>query len=187
MDYSRDGTDTGKYSREEIQKIIQTGKISIAYINIGEAEDHRFYWRDEWYSNPPKWLGDKDPERKGCYAVKYWYKEWKNIIFKYLDKIIQQGFSGVYLDKIDEFEYWAKNGYDEEFTAREMINLIIEISNHCKGKDFLIILQNGEKLIEYDNVTLLSIIYGWVVEDLFYNGTKKKTREEIDKRIKLLD
>jgi len=191
IDYSKDGTENGKYSEEEIEKLKKAGKIPIAYISIGEAEDYRFYWDNEWLKNPPKWLGDENPEWEGCYAVKYWHPEWKKIIFSYLDKIIQQGFCGVYLDKVDEFEYWAENGYDEDFTAKEMIKFIVEISNYCRNKtnnSFIIIPQNGERLLEYDkHGKLLNTVSGWAVEDLFYDGVEQKTEEEINERIKLLD
>ena len=46
---------------EEIKKIKDSGKIPVAYISIGEAENYRFYWTDEWYNNPPEWLGKENP------------------------------------------------------------------------------------------------------------------------------
>jgi len=110
IDYSRDGSDDGAYSREEIESIKHAGKIPIAYISIGEAEDYRFYWNESWFENPPDWLGPENPDWEGNYAVKYWDERWKRIVFAYLDRIISQGFSGVYLDKVDEFEYWVRHG-----------------------------------------------------------------------------
>ena len=190
IDYSKDGTENGKYSKKEIEKLKKAGKIPIAYISIGEAEDYRFYWDNEWLKNPPEWLGDENKEWMGCYAVKYWHPEWKRIIFKYLDKIIQQGFCGVYLDKVDEFEYWTEHGYDEDFTAKEMIKFIVEIANYSRNKtnNFIIIPQNGERLLEYDrNGELLNTVSGWAVEDLFYDETEKKSDEEIKERTKYLD
>lgn len=173
IDYSRDGTDDEAYSRSEIEKIKAAGVIPVAYISIGEAEDYRFYWREEWKTNPPAWLGKENPEWPGCYAVKYWDEEWKRIVFAYLDKILAQGFQGVYLDKVDEFEYWADNGYNENWTAKQMIELILEIANYTKsraGKTFLIIPQNGENILDYDDGRLLVAVSGWASEDVFYNG-----------------
>ncbi|MBD3286479.1 hypothetical protein GF359_07950, partial [candidate division WOR-3 bacterium] len=49
-----------------------------------------------------------NPDWKGNYLVRYWEEEWKAIIFgtdsSYLDAVINQGFDGVYLDKIDSYE-----------------------------------------------------------------------------------
>ena len=103
IDYSRDGTDAGTYSPSEISKIKSAGIIPIAYISIGEAEDYRFYWNNSWYVDPPEWLGRENPNWPGCYAVKYWYDEWKQIIFSYIDKA-------------DEFEYWSDPENGENFT-----------------------------------------------------------------------
>ena len=157
-------------------------------MSIGETEDYRFYWKKEWYNNHPEWIGKENPEWQGNYAVKYWYKEWMEILHTYIDKIIAQGFSGVYLDKIDEFEYWANpnNGEGEYLPENEsvkrMIDLIIDIANYSRskaGSNFYIIPQNGERIRKYDNGTLINIISGWAAEDLFYNGTEPWNNEDM--------
>ena len=44
---------------------------------------------------------------------------WKQIVFEFLDNVMEQGFSGVYLDIVDGFEYWS----DDEIkkSKRKMI------------------------------------------------------------------
>ncbi|HDO19642.1 MAG TPA: hypothetical protein ENG74_02840 [Thermoplasmatales archaeon] len=179
IDYSRDGSDEGRYSPDEIKQIKSSGIIPIAYISIGEAEDYRFYWKGEWIYAPSDWLGRENPEWKGNYAVKYWDEEWKNIIYSYLDKIIEQQFLGVYLDRVDEFEYWSDPennenvSFPERYTAEMMIEFILDIAEYCRDKydgTFYVIPQNGERLLEFDNGSLLDAISGWAVEDLFYDG-----------------
>ncbi len=85
-------------------------RIVICYMSIGEAEDYRYYWQSEWNDNPPEWLAGENPDWKGNFKVRYWDKEWQDIIFgsgnAYLDKILAAGFDGVYLDIIDAFEYF---------------------------------------------------------------------------------
>ena len=85
-------------------------RLVISYMSIGEAEDYRYYWKDEWKNNPPKWLDEENPDWEGNYKVKYWIKDWQKIIYgsndSYLDKILSAGFDGVYLDIIDAFEYF---------------------------------------------------------------------------------
>jgi cysteinyl-tRNA synthetase len=55
-------------------------------------------------------MAEENPEWEGNYKVKYWEKEWQDIIFgnedSYLQKILDAGFDGVYLDIIDAFEYF---------------------------------------------------------------------------------
>lgn len=87
-------------------------RLVIAYMSIGEAEDYRYYWQPDWLSNPPVWLGAENPEWAGNYLVEYWNAQWQDIIFgssdSYLGRIMNCGFDGVYLDKIDSFETWEE-------------------------------------------------------------------------------
>jgi len=61
-------------------------------------------------TDPPSWLAEENPEWPGNYKVRYWNKDWQNIIYgkddSYLKKILDRGFDGVYLDIIDAFEYF---------------------------------------------------------------------------------
>jgi len=87
-------------------------RLVIAYMSIGEAEDYRYYWQEEWEENPPPWLAEENPEWPGNYKVRYWYKEWQDIIFgndsSYTKRILDSGFDGLYLDLIDAFEYFEE-------------------------------------------------------------------------------
>ncbi len=178
MDYSRDGSQEGEYTRGDIQKIKDSGVIPVAYMSIGEAENYRFYWKEEWDTLPPSWFGRENPEWRGNYAVKYWDGEWKNILYEYIDRIINEGFMGIYLDKVDEYEYWARIDNREDTVlsindaALKMAYLINNLAQYAKEKepDFYIIPQNGEEILKYDR-SLLNIVSGWAAEDLFYNGT----------------
>jgi len=107
----------------------------IAYMSIGEAESYRYYWRDEWNKRPkkrkncplgfksderaslqnfertfPEWLKGENPAWKENFKVDYRHPEWQDIIYKgehsYLQKILDAGFDGVYLDIVDAFEYF---------------------------------------------------------------------------------
>jgi len=198
MDYSRDGTDEGRYTPGEIDRIKRCGVIPIAYISIGEAEDYRFYWNEEWYGNPPPWLGKENPDWPGNYKVRYWDDDWKGIVFEYLDEIMEQGFSGVYLDIIDAFEYWSDpdNGEDthlsEEEAARKMIVFVEEIAHYCRDirgkRDFYIIPQNGERILEFDvDGSYLRTISGIGVESLWYDGLDPIPPEETEERTPYLD
>ncbi len=187
IDYSRDGSEEGRYSPDEIQKMKDKGIIPIAYLSIGEAEDYRFYWNESWYENPPEWLGRENPEWEGNYAVKYWSNEWREILHIYLDKIIEENFSGVYLDKVDEFEYWSDpyNGEDEHLSEKDAANRMAELISDIAGyvrdrteEEFYVIPQNGERILKYDS-SLLAVASGWAAEDLFYNGTEKWSKEEM--------
>lgn len=83
-------------------------RVVLCYMSIGEAEDYRWYWDPSWPGDPPVWLGPENPDWPGNYLVEYWNTEWQAMIYgddeAYLDRVIDAGFHGVYLDKIDSFE-----------------------------------------------------------------------------------
>ena len=85
-------------------------RLVIAYMSIGEAEDYRYYWQNEWKNRPSSWLAEENPDWPGNYKVRYWDPAWQRIIYgndnSYLRKILDAGFDGVYLDIIDAFEYF---------------------------------------------------------------------------------
>jgi cysteinyl-tRNA synthetase len=87
-----------------------SSRLVLAYLSIGEAEDYRYYWQASWLHDPPSWLAEENSFWSGNYKVRYWLKEWQDIIFgsdgSYTKKILDAGFSGVYLDIIDAFEYF---------------------------------------------------------------------------------
>ncbi len=88
------------------QKQSGAKRLVIAYMSIGEAEDYRYYFPQD--DEESAWLDEENPEWEGNYRVKYWEKDWQNIIYgssdSYLDQIIDQGFDGVYLDTIDSIK-----------------------------------------------------------------------------------
>jgi len=102
------------FTKDEISKLQKkpngSRRLVVCYLSIGEAENYRYYWKSEWNSNPPSWLGVENPDWKGNFIVEYWDSEWQNIIYgttdSYLDKILEAGYDGAYLDLIDAFEYY---------------------------------------------------------------------------------
>jgi cysteinyl-tRNA synthetase len=87
-------------------------RLVISYVSIGEAENYRYYWNEDWKNNPPSWLEKENSSWTGNFKVRYWDENWKNIIYgdpdAYIDKIINAGFDGAYLDIIDGFEYFEE-------------------------------------------------------------------------------
>jgi cysteinyl-tRNA synthetase len=85
-------------------------RLVVCYMSIGEAESYRYYWQQDWLSDPPVWLEAENPDWPGNFKVQYWQEEWQGIICgndsSYVKRIIDAGFDGVYLDIIDAFEYF---------------------------------------------------------------------------------
>ncbi|MDA8424984.1 MAG: endo alpha-1,4 polygalactosaminidase [Treponema sp.] len=87
-------------------------RLVLAYLSIGEAEDYRPYWRQEWNRHPPSWIESENPRWKGNFRVRYWEPAWRAILFgspsSYLDRILAAGFDGVYLDTVDTFVHFEE-------------------------------------------------------------------------------
>jgi cysteinyl-tRNA synthetase len=99
-------------SEVDTLKVKQGGgsRLVLCYMSIGEAEDYRYYWQEDWKEDPPAWLDEENPDWDGNYKVRYWDPEWQRIIMgkdgAYVDRVLSAGFDGVYLDIIDAFEYY---------------------------------------------------------------------------------
>lgn len=87
-------------------------RLVLCYMSIGEAEDYRYYWDSDWNKkrNQPDWIYKENKDWRGNYKVFYWAPEWRSIIYQskdsYLNRILDAGFDGTYLDVIDAFEYF---------------------------------------------------------------------------------
>jgi cysteinyl-tRNA synthetase, unknown class len=171
VDYSRDGSERRVLRPVEIDtlRIRADGskRIVLAYMSIGEAENYRYYWRRDWEPGKPTWLGPENREWRGNFPVRYWEPGWRRIIMQprtslfgrvletvqparraYLDRIIEAGFDGVYLDRIDAFETWA----GERPTAQaDMVEFVRALSIYAKQRQpgFLVVPQNGEELLRF--------------------------------------
>lgn len=204
MDYSKDGTAATQYTQAQLQSLHAAGKKVLAYVSIGEAESYRYYFSSTWLShnapsaNAPCWLAHVDQDWAGNFAVRYWSEDWQQLMLGYVDKVIAQGFDGVYLDKVDEFEYWSdpNNGEGEQVDqakgAQYMIDFVKRIANHARKAGakpgFLVMPQNGEDLLAFDtDGSFLQAISGMGIEDLLYESLNPVSNSEISFREALLN
>jgi cysteinyl-tRNA synthetase len=168
-------------SREVIENLKHSSggeKIVLCYMSIGQAEDYRFYWQREWYQDPPDWLDDSDPNWAGDYWVRYWHPEWQAIIYgspeSYLDRILDLGFDGVYLDRVDTYYYYQERG--RETAAREMADFVIGLAEYARQRHpgFGVFPQNAEELgLRFPDY--LETVTGIGVEDLYYGYPRDHT------------
>jgi len=168
-------------SREVVEALKHSpggDKIVLCYMSIGQAEDYRFYWQREWYQDPPSWLDEPDPDWAGDYWVRYWDPAWQAIIYgsaeSYLDRILNLGFDGVYLDRVDAYAYYEERG--RETAAQEMADFVIGLTEYARQRHpgFGVFPQNAEELgalfADY-----LETVTGIGVEDLYYGYPRDHT------------
>jgi cysteinyl-tRNA synthetase len=174
IDYGLDRRNATAFPRElvDLMRTRSDGKprLVLAYVSIGEAENYRYYWQDSWLKSRPEWLEPENPDWPGNYLVQYWHPEWRALLFgnpdAYLDRVIDAGFDGVYLDGVDKFEQWRSR---RPSAAADMVELVGAIASYGRARrpDFLVIPQNGDGLLS--NSDFVRTIDGFGREDLLYS------------------
>ena len=160
-------------------------RLLLAYIDIGQAEDYRDYWADDWVAPTaegpgyPDFLLTVDPDGwSGNYPVAYWRDEWQ-ALWLGPDGIIAQlaelGFDGVYLDWVEAYDdetVAAVAATEGVSPAEAMVRFIekIRLAGREKTADFLVIPQNAPYLLDYDPDGYAATIDALAVEDTWYHG-----------------
>lgn len=87
-------------------------RLVCAYVSVGEAENYRYYWDKDWNKKLPVWIDSENKDWEGNFKVKYWSKDWQQILYgssdSYMGHVLAAGFDGAYLDVIDAYEYFNK-------------------------------------------------------------------------------
>ena len=127
-------------------------KVVVCYLDVGEAESYRWYWRDGWRVGSPEWIVAPDPDGwDENYPVKFWRPEWKRIMNEAVDRMIEDGYDGIYLDWLEvySFEPVAEAARREGLNARdELVKFVRELAVRAgtKSPGFLCIAQNAAEL-----------------------------------------
>jgi cysteinyl-tRNA synthetase, unknown class len=175
IDYSADGSAAGEFTLAQIANLQTAGcpRKVLAYLSIGEAEDYRWYWQDGWMVGNPAWIVAENPNWPGNYKVAYWHPAWQAIIFDYLDKLIAQGFDGIYLDIVDAYESDYAAGHEQD-----MVDFVIALANYGRthsaaGQSFATFPQNAPELAAHPEY--LAAINGIGKEETYYYATNDPT------------
>ena len=187
-------------------------KRVMAYIDIGEAENYRWYWSwsQNWAKHKPKpadwpaFIVTPDPDGwSGNFPVAFWRPEWKDIVIygkntpvdasrdfiSVLDEVVSDGFDGIYLDWVEAYDQNAvkkvaqADGVDP---AAEMIKFIGEMRAYARQRnsDFTVIQQNASELLD-GHPGLGDVVDGIAQEDTWYSGASDvgwESRRGYDKR-----
>lgn len=153
VDYSRDGGEDGERTVIEVERLRRRPdggtRIVLAYLSIGEAEDYRFYWKD--LRGRKSLVGPENRRWPGNYLVRYWEPAWHDVVYggprSYLDRILAQGFDGVFLDTVDAAERWEDAGIAD--APARMAALVRAIADHARARrpDFLLVAQNPYRIL----------------------------------------
>ena len=173
-------------------------RIAIAYLSIGEAEDYRTdYFGSEYMTeDAPDWLMKENAKWKGNRIIRFCTEGWQRTILgdddghnvynsvepSPLYKLIELGFDGVYLDRVDVYSEVTKECPD---AAVKMVDFVARLAAHARKKNphFLVILQNAEELLAHKK--MVETIDAIAKEDLFY-GTNHSERENEPSMVKTI-
>lgn len=180
MDFQRDPSAGGPFKKAEVEQMKKkpdgSRRFVLSYISIGEAENYRYYWGDRTWTdvrNRTPLIEKENPEWPGNLAVKYWEQEWQNLILadadSYINRIMDAGFDGIYLDKIDNLDLYKGKTPAGTESDDLMIEFVRRISMIAKARNpnFLIIAQNAEGLLDDDDYR--SFIDGIGKESVLYS------------------
>jgi cysteinyl-tRNA synthetase len=116
-------------------------------------------------------LGDENPDWQGNFAVRYWDPAWQSLIFgqasAYLDLVLDAGFDGAYLDRVDAFDL-PDTMLPRRQRMRLMSDFVARLADYARKKrpGFLILGQNAEELLA--DPVYAAAIDGVAKEDLFF-------------------
>lgn len=177
--------DDSRLSKTDIKSIQSQGKKLFSYLSIGEAENYRYYWQEEWKTGKPDFIEKENPNWKDNYKVKYWDRKWQIIVFDMLLKIINKGYDGVYLDVVDAYKYFESLGYEN--VRPQMVDFVVSISKYAKSMDddFLVVSQNAEELIDFKKY--FEAIDGAGRENLWFLNDTPQDEHELTVSLAYLD
>jgi len=160
-------------------------RLLLAYVDIGEAEDYRIYWEDDW--RPPGLFGPGNPDFiitadpdgwSGNYPVAYWDSRWQEIWLGdngLIAGLARDGFDGVYLDWVEAYdddsvrEVAEEQGIDPEMAMLQFIEGIRQ-AGQAVIPDFVVVAQNAPYLLDEDPDFYVEVIDALAVEDTWFMG-----------------
>jgi len=161
--------------------------LVIAYVDVGQAEEWRWYFKSDWKVGDPDWIVADDPDDwEGCMPVAYWASEWQDIVIyghqgrSMVEETLKAGFDGIYMDWVEAFSdenviaRAADDGVepvDEMFSFIESIRYYAREESTRADPDYLIIAQNASDLYDEDPERYLAVVDAIALEGIWYDGT----------------
>ena len=163
-----------EWQNADIPKLAQK-KWMFSYIAVGQAQNYETYWQSGWAVGNPSWILAASPTYGGTYEVAYWDGGWQNVVFQTIDRIINSGFDGIFLDQSDPFwnNSFPKGSTPISTFIQRSKDLVCNIANYARAKKpgFKIFVNGGGN--EYDTFgsAYSNCLDATAGEHLWYLGT----------------
>ncbi|GGR62590.1 hypothetical protein GCM10010169_01320 [Micromonospora fulviviridis] len=167
------------FTRPEIEAVRSSGKVVLAYFEIGSIEQFRPEYPET--RRQGDLILNRWPDWPDEFFVRYWDQRWWDLAVRpRIDQALRAGFDGIYLDTplaYEELDLALTPGRTRADLARAMVDLIVRISRYAKSQrpGLLVFPQNSPELREYDGYT--GAIDGIGMEDLFYRSPDEPCTE----------
>jgi endo-alpha-1,4-polygalactosaminidase (GH114 family) len=87
-------------------KQLGSQRLVLGSVQLGRANDTRFYWKQDWRVGNPGWIVAPDPDSISQMMVRYWDQDWKAILGQYMQGMVDLGLHGVLLDQADSYLFF---------------------------------------------------------------------------------
>ena len=182
VDYAWDGGPATELTPADVARLRAGRRIVLAYLSVGEAEEYRFYWRNEARGGRARFVDRRNPDWPGDWLVRYWDPDWQAVLYggpgSYLSRIMAAGFDGVYLDTVDSAEVFEERG-DGEAAAR-MADLVVALADAARARvpGFLVVAQNPFKILGFPRA--VAAMSGAVGEAVAFKGESVRAKPELE-------
>jgi cysteinyl-tRNA synthetase, unknown class len=135
------------YTKTEVVRA-KRNKWLLAYVNVGEAQKHEWYFEEAFRNGPPAWALERNRRHPVNFRVLLDAPEWNIITLETINRVIEAGFDGVELDVLDV--YWNKvypGGSSRENQAKA-VRLACKIAKFARARvpSFKIVVNNASDL-----------------------------------------
>lgn len=138
-------------------------RVVVSYLSVGEAEDYRpeYFTAEYMTEDAPDWLMHENKDWKGNRIIQFCTEGWQQTILgdengrsvyndidpSPLYRLIELGFDGVYLDRVDVYQEIGKQCPNAD---TKMVDFVARLAAHARKRNpnFLVILQNAEDLLK---------------------------------------
>ncbi len=176
VDSSWDGSGARQLTRWDVRRLRwranRAPRTVLAYLSLGEAEDYRYYWARSARGGSASFLDRPNPKWPGNVRVRFWDPAWHAVVYSgrdaWIDRILDAGFDGVFLDTVDAAETWQEEGRAD--APARMADLITALARHARilAPGFLVVASNPFVLLGRPGI--LDVLSGILAEGYVLDG-----------------